>query len=134
MEIKSNIPNIGKKIEVEGRNGEARKIITEILKNIESELVLIGLIYVGRRIITETNTQLISGRRHRRYYGLKTGKRIYIKFGWHKIKKLTENELIYVKQNWRFNLFEKEGSHLVEKSGGILSPNHLVYTKAHINI
>jgi len=131
MEILSNIENIGSNISITcENNGEPRKIISNILKSIKTEnIILIGLIFVGRRLITQNNLMLLKGRRHRKYWGLKYKSKITIQFGWHKIKNLTQQEIENLTNNWKFDFFETNGKHLIEKSGGILTPNHLIYTK-----
>lgn len=134
INIKSNI-NIGSPIKIEGDHGEPRKIISQLLKEQEKGIFLIGLIYVGRRLITKDNLELLKGRRHSKYYGLKlNNNRIYIKFGWHKIKNLTDNEMIDIKTQWHFDFFENEGKYLIEKSGGCLSPDNLIYSKTNTKV
>lgn len=134
ISIKSNI-NIGSLIQIEGEHGEPRKIISKLLKEQGTGIFLIGLIYVGRRLITKDNLELLKGRRHRKYYGLKlNNNRIYIKFGWHKIKNLTDNEIIDIKTKWHFYFFENEGKYLIEKSGGCIYPYNLIYTKINTKI
>lgn len=131
MEVLSNIENIGTLISINPeKNGEPRKIISNILKSIKTENpILIGLIFVGKRLISQDNLTLLKGRRHRKYWGLKYKSKINIKFGWHKIKNLTQQEMENLINNWKFDFFETHGKYLIEKSGGVLTPNHLIYTK-----
>lgn len=132
LALKNNIYtnlNFGHPFTAQIKNGEPRKILTEILKTQLHSIILIGSIFVGRRAITENNLMLLNGRRHRIYYALKINHKIYIKFGWHKIKKLTEAESQHMTENWSFDYFTTKGQIFIEKSGGIHSYHHLLYTK-----
>lgn len=113
-------------------NGEPRKIITEELKKIENSIALISLVFVGRRLITKENCNLLKGRRHRIFWGLKKNNKIYIKFGWHKLKNFNDQEKLHLAQEWNLNFFEQNGKYLIEKSGGTLSPDNLLYEKTGI--
>lgn len=132
IDIQSNIPNLGVQIQIsEYKSGEPRKIISEILQN-QTKPTLIQLIFVGKRVITQENLNLLNGRRHRKFWGLKTINKIYIKYGWHKIKHLTQEELSHLYNNWNLNYFEEKGKYLIEKSGGLIHPNNLLYNKMKI--
>lgn len=131
----SNLNIIATPIEIQPTtNGAPRKIISAELKKIDSPLALLGFIFVGTRLISKENALLLKGRRHRIYWGLKKNNKIYIKFGWHKLKNFSDQEAKQIANNWHFDFFNQEGKYLIEKSGGILSPHNLIYEKAHIQI
>ncbi|WP_342261758.1 hypothetical protein [Alphaproteobacteria bacterium endosymbiont of Tiliacea citrago] len=132
-EIKSNIEVLNNFLEIKPFDGEPKKVISEILKKIEHPFTLISIHFVGRRFVHKDNLHLLKGRRFRIYFGLKINKKIYIKFGWHKIKNLNDIEFQNLKNNWSQNYFENDGRCLIEKSGGVLCYHNLIYAKAKIS-
>jgi|GEM_PF-5391544 len=97
--------------------GKPREVIKIILKNLaqnfDKECIIIGLRFVGRRVIKNTEklakiAEFMSGRRHTFYYGIFFNGKIYVTFSWNKIKKLSKIETEFVEKNWHENFFESE--------------------------
>lgn len=136
MKLYSNFnSSFGEKIEIDvPKTGEPREIIKQTLEAIKEKYgfpCIVSLRFVGRRVMEDRNIaeicELIQGRRHRIYFGILKENKARVVFGWHKIKKFSQKEADFLQSNWGEFFFEEKGKFLCEKSGGILSPDYLLY-------
>lgn len=129
--IVSNIPlPMAELIEVDlPKKGEPLKLIKTLLKSLatENRTVILAFVFVGRRLITNENTNLLSGRSHRLYYGICRNGKIAIKYSRHKIKHLNLVEEQFVAEQWHPLFFLNEGRYLIEKSSGTIFIEQLIY-------
>jgi hypothetical protein len=80
--------------------------------------------FMGRRIVENIpiidRVDLISGRRHKLYSVFVKENKAKIKFGWHKIKRLSCEEKKFIAQNWEPSFFENQGRKFIIQSGGVV--------------
>jgi hypothetical protein len=111
-----------------------RILIASLIRNLSQEhpnkIIILGIRFIGQRIVKldaslDKFIKLLSGRRHRIYYGIGFNKKIYINFSWHKLKSFSKQEMEFIKNNINAEFFEnsviKPNSHngvfLIKKTG-----------------
>lgn len=137
MQIVSNLKNLGTNITLKMPNKGVmpNAAMSEILQQLHLQypdaLVVIGVNFVGRRVLenylTKEIVKLVQGRRHRVYFGAVYKNITKISFGWHKIKNFSPTEEAFVLNNWENEFFAYAGKHLIKMSGGVLFPEILMH-------
>lgn len=122
--------------------GEIRKILTEVVNKIEKnteDVIIVCVRTIGRRIIESMEKdvllKLVNNRRYRIYFAVKKNNKVFINYGFYKIKRLGTLEIKICKENWMNDFFETKGKHFIEKSGGVLFFESVLakYVKIEIN-
>lgn len=139
LKVVSNLKNLDSQITTNltlPLSAEPRKLLqTELLKlqNLyPNEFIIIGLSFAGRRVLdahqAEKVANLLSGRRHRVYYGISYMGKLHIKFQWHKTKHFSQAEEDYVQQHWYTGFFSTHcGACFVKQVGGV-NLQHAIYS------
>lgn len=107
--------------------------VARLMLEFPDKMIVIAIRFIGRRVM-QNNAKMIDlldNRRHRIYYGIGYGKKIHIKFTWHKLKHFSALERKFLCENFHDDIFEtpniKESAQfLITQTGGAPLAN-LIY-------